>query len=110
MTSRLLMSNVIFRGRSSCPTSGGIASTGRSCAPPHCLASSAPKTKRGNGMRLTGMIVIGLLLASPAMASDRTAPGTSDGTEARDGLLPTHVDKASGKILFTLPPAAADGV
>ena len=62
-------------------------------------------------MRLTSAIVIGVMFASPVMASpERAAPTVFDGTEARDGLLPTHVDKASGKILFTLPPAGADGV
>src|SRR3569623_359168 len=68
-------------------------------------------TGKGGNMRLTSTIVIGLMLASPAMASpEHTAPATFDGTEARTGLLSTHVDRAHGRILFTLPPAGADGV
>lgn len=62
-------------------------------------------------MRLTSAIVIGLMFASPAAAkADDSAPSAFEGMEGRTGLLPTHVDKANGKILFTLPPAGADGV
>ena len=62
-------------------------------------------------MRLTIMVAIGALLATPAVAKPE---GGTDaifkGTDSRDGLLPTHVDTAGGRILFTLPPAGADGV
>ncbi|TPG08486.1 zinc-dependent metalloprotease [Sphingomonas oligophenolica] len=62
-------------------------------------------------MRFTDAIVTGMLLASPAMAkSDPSTKPVFKGTVSRDGLLPTHIDKTNGRILFTLPAAGANGV
>lgn len=62
-------------------------------------------------MRLTSVVAIGMLLATPAIAKpDGGADAIFKGTVSRDGLLPTHVDNAGGRILFTLPPAGGDGV
>ncbi len=62
-------------------------------------------------MRLTSVVAIGVLLATPAIAKpEGGGDAIFSGTASRDGLLPTHIDNAGGRILFTLPPAGADGV
>ena len=62
-------------------------------------------------MRLNFAIVFGVVLATPVTAKSEGAADTVfKGTDSRDGLLPTHVDKAGGRILVTLPAAGADGV
>ena len=64
----------------------------------------------GAMMRFLATIMLGLVLAMPAMAATR-APAhhrTTVGDEA--GLLPVHADAKSGKILFTLPKPGPDGV
>ena len=52
-------------------------------------------------------ITLGLILATPALG----APAKSHThTRIEAGLLPVHVDKQQGKILFALPRPGADGV
>ena len=52
-------------------------------------------------------ITLGLILATPALG----APAKSHThTRIEAGLLPVHVDKQQGKIVFTLPRPGADGV
>ncbi|MDQ2879091.1 MAG: zinc-dependent metalloprotease [Pseudomonadota bacterium] len=62
-------------------------------------------------MRINSAIVIGILFAAPAIATPESgAVAVFKGTDQRDGLLSTHIDKAGGRILVTLPAAGADGV
>lgn len=62
-------------------------------------------------MRFICAIGIVTLLAAPAMAKpESVADATFKGMDARKGLLPTHIDKTGGRILFTLPAPGADGV
>jgi hypothetical protein len=52
--------------------------------------------------------VAALALAVPSIAAAPADPFA--GTQAREGLLPVHVDKAGGRVLLTLPAPGADGV
>ena len=62
-------------------------------------------------MRFNWAIAILLLLAAPVVAKpENGADATFKGTDARNGMLPTHIDKAGGRILFTLPAAGKDGI
>jgi hypothetical protein len=65
----------------------------------------------GGVMRFPLLSAVAILaLAIPAHAVAPVAPSPFAGTAAMEGLLPVHVDRNGGRILLTLPPAAADGV
>ncbi|HEY2034935.1 MAG TPA: zinc-dependent metalloprotease [Rhizomicrobium sp.] len=59
-------------------------------------------------MRYLAAITLGLFLVSPSLAATHTATHHAQSGEA--ALLPVHVDKLKGQILFTLPKPDADGV
>lgn len=53
-----------------------------------------------------------MFVATPLAAAAPAPTATTDafrGSEARDGLLAVHIDKAGGRILLTLPAPATDG-
>ncbi|MBX3594248.1 zinc-dependent metalloprotease [Sphingomonas sp.] len=61
-------------------------------------------------MRRHRHLALGLLLAAAATPAPVLAQAVYAGAEARDGLLPVHVDDKGGRILVTLPAPGADGI
>ncbi|HEX7727343.1 MAG TPA: zinc-dependent metalloprotease [Rhizomicrobium sp.] len=61
-------------------------------------------------MRHLLAITLGLCLTTPALAATHAATGHTQSRDSAAALLPVHVDKLQGKILFTLPKPGADGV
>jgi hypothetical protein len=63
-------------------------------------------------MRFGSAMVIGFLLATPAVAAVHAPPAQSAPNQGKTylGLLPVEVDAPGGQILFTLPAPGSDGV
>ncbi len=55
------------------------------------------------------VIVVCLSVSAPVLAAEK-APSALAGVARQDGLLPTYVNKAKGRILLSLPAPDADGV
>jgi hypothetical protein len=63
-------------------------------------------------MRRLLAIILGLILTTPALAATHATVRHADtkGSTVLAGLVPVHVDRLKGQILFTLPKPGADGV
>ncbi|MDE2256720.1 MAG: hypothetical protein KGK05_03035, partial [Xanthomonadaceae bacterium] len=59
---------------------------------------------------LAAFVTLPAAHAAPAQNPEASAAKIFYGTQELQGLLSVHVDKPGGRILITLPAAAADGV